>query len=414
MSLSHQDLVRLNSAHIDTLSKCARAAGLSWKSGTLHKAGIIARLSQFPAIGRATLSALDRESPREGRPVPFVEPNRKPAPMDWSDEDTPTPPKAEQAAPIPLVDLAPLWLAIQSKADRATVETLSKALADGVSRLSARCAELEKRAPISIPMGEGKPVFTFGDELTHPKLPDVLRILRAGEQVYLHGPASSGKTTAARQVRSYLAKHFDRENYSLEVSGAVADGFALTGYKNAQGEYIATAFRRAVEFGHLFLFDEIDASAREALLVINMLDNGVMSFPDATIPVHPHFRLICGGNTDGSGATMQYSGRERLDGAFLDRFAIIDWQIDSRIETSLAQGETQWLAAVHAIRAFAKAREITDVIATARATRRGPKFLQQGMSREDILSTTCKRGALSECWPDVLNLPAVRAFLSGV
>ena len=110
---------------------------------------------------------------------------------------------------------------------------------------------------------------------------------------------------------------------------------------------------------------------------------------------------------------MEYSGRNRMDGAFRDRFAIIDWQIDPRIEKHLSRGDDKWLAAVQEIRGFAAKREILDVVATARATRRGPLFLANGMPRSEILETTCKRGALIECWADVLRLPAVQTFLRG-
>ena len=419
MSLTASELVRLNSAHIDSLSRAAREAGLSWKSGSLNKAGIIARLSEHPSIGRAALARIEREN-RDGRPVD-LNATKKPAPIpanDWDDE--PSTPK--QADPVPATPANPdieqaigeLWRAINGRTTRETTAQLAQALEQGITRLSARCDELEKRAPIAVKVQGNLPPFTFPEgELTHPKLPQLLQILLAGENAFLAGPASSGKTTAARQAATVLGKAFSREDFRLCATGAVADGFALLGYKDASGEYRRTEFREAVEHGHLFLFDEVDASASDALLVINMLDNGEIAFPDGLIRCHEHFRLIAGGNTDGSGATMQYSGRVRLDGAFLDRFALIHWDIDPRIESFLSRGDSLWLDAVQAIRAFADQRKILDVVATARATRRGPKFLANGMPRMQVLESTCKRGALADSWADVLRLPAVIAYLKG-
>lgn len=166
--------------------------------------------------------------------------------------------------------------------------------------------------------------------------------------------------------------------------------------------------------GGLILLDEFDASSAESALVLNAaLANGACAFPDGLIRKHEDFLCIIGANTDGSGATMAYAGRARLDGAFLDRFVVFDWQIDSRIEDSMAQGNTLWLAAVRAVREFAKARGILDVVATPRATARGAILAQQGMARGLILARTCKRGALVECWREVEALPAVAAFLRG-
>jgi cobaltochelatase CobS len=285
-----------------------------------------------------------------------------------------------------------------------------------IEALTARLGDLEKTRPVEFHLGQGPsfPPVDFGGELIHEKLPTLLRVLLAGEQAYLAGPAGSGKTTAAKQARKVLAAAFGRgEDYQCLAMGAVDNAYALIGYKDITREYARTLFREAYEHGHLFLWDEVDGSAADAQLVINSLDNGFIAFPDKVVTAHPHFRIICGGNTKGAGATLSYSGRHALDGAFLDRFSMIEWNLDPRIETRLSRGLSSWLDAVRAIRAYAEKREILDALATARAVRRGPAFLEQGMSRMTVLETTCKRGALDSCWPEILRLPAVNAFLQG-
>jgi len=424
------DLDYLRTVPILRLQSAARQAGLAFRSGSLDKAGIISRLEAFPALGAATVAVLKRQE-REGMSPPAPNPvQRAIAPVDnlgW-DDDTPSPSPAPSPAPSPISSDPALRESIDAilrkLGDYVTHAEHKKAhetLAGSISRVAAaqysladRLEALEKTRPVEFHLGQGPsfPPVDFGGELTHEKLPTLIQVLLAGEQAYLAGPAGSGKTTAAKQARKVLAAAFGRgDDYQCLAIGAVADSFALLGYKDATGEYRRTLFREAYEKGHLFLWDEVDGSAADAQLVVNSLDNGFVSFPDGVIHAHPHFRIICGGNTKGAGATLSYSGRHALDGAFLDRFSMIEWGLDPRIETRLSRGLSSWLEAVRAIRAYAEKREILDVLATARAVRRGPAFLEQGMPRMAVLETTCKRGALDSCWPEILRLPAVDAFL---
>lgn len=411
----------LEAVNIVVLNSAARMAGLKFRNGEKTKAQIIDDLIRYPAIGRACMAVLAR---RERGETPAPMPAPKAPPMDWTD-DAPS----EAPAPVPApqnsvsddartsrilyrLNQAEIAIAGHSQWQREAGNSMA-AIRTAIETMKAAVKDLQQTRPIEFCFGDAPENNYRPEGLSHPMLVEVIRIFLTGENVMLVGPASSGKTTAAKQTAEALSKAFERPDYECIATGAVADSFALIGYKNAAGLYVSSEFRRAVEFGHLFLFDEVDASAADALLVINALDNGFIAFPDKVVPLHPHFRLLAGANTDGSGATMEYSGRTRMDGAFRDRFTIIDWEIDPRIEEFLSHGDTLWLAAVRAIRQFAKDREILDVVATARATRRGPKLLAQGMSREMILNITCKRGALRECWDDVRRLPAVAAYLRG-
>lgn len=433
---------RLEALGVVSLMSAARVAGLKFRNGELNKAQIIDRLMNYPAMASATLATAQRAGG-----VTYTPPKVTPKVEDWTDDKAPAPaasaaerngsnternnsPELEtlrESIDTALRTLGRIDGQVQNIcADYTTNRQVAQMVATGISAATSSIAETALRLVIEaakagkIP-GIGETHIHFPppaeaikvEGLCHPKLPELIRVLKAGEQAFLKGPAGSGKTTAGKQVRDILAVHFNRPDYTLYATGAVSDAFALLGYKNATGEYVRTPFREAVEFGHPFLWDEIDASAPDAQLVVNALDNGFIAFPDATIPLHPHFRLIAGGNTDGSGATMEYSGRSRMDGAFRDRFAIIEWNLDPRIETHLSRGDSLWLECVRAVRAFAEKREIMDVVATARAVRRGPLFLHEGMARETVLEVTCKRGALVECWTDVLRLPAVVSFLRG-
>jgi len=81
------DLDYLRTVHIADLSRAARAAGLSWKSGTLSKADIIERLSQYPAMASAAVAVLKRENtPANGR-VTFKPAASQVKASDWLDDD---------------------------------------------------------------------------------------------------------------------------------------------------------------------------------------------------------------------------------------------------------------------------------------------------------------------------------------
>ena len=59
------------------------------------------------------------------------------------------------------------------------------------------------------------------------------------------------------------------------------------------------------------------------------------------VQAHPDFRVIAAGNTFGLGANYEYVGRNQLDMASLDRFAVVRVGYDRNIELNVAQGNTE-------------------------------------------------------------------------
>jgi cobaltochelatase CobS len=206
--------------------------------------------------------------------------------------------------------------------------------------------------------------------LAHFRTAEVIDALADGVNVYLYGPAGSGKTTVAAQV----AKAFGVEVY---YAAKVENEYALIGYTTAGGVIVRTAFRDAYEYGGVFLFDEFDASASQAVVALNMaLANGVCAFPDKVVTRHPDFKCIAAGNTKLGGATRLYNGRTALDGASIDRFAFIDFPYDDDLERALAP-DAAWCAYVQRVRAVVAERELPHLV-TPRATYDGCKLLASG------------------------------------
>jgi hypothetical protein len=72
---------------------------------------------------------------------------------------------------------------------------------------------------------------------------------------------------------------------------------------------------------------------------------------------------VCGG------ASYTYNGRNQLDGATMDRFAIVPIAYDVRIEQAVSRGNEQMLAFIHDLRK-AVAKVGANVILSYRAIRR--------------------------------------------
>ena len=87
------------------------------------------------------------------------------------------------------------------------------------------------------------------------------------------------------------------------------------------------------------MLDEIDASTPEVLVILNAaIANRYFDFPTGRVDAHEDFRIVAAGNTYGTGADIEYTGRYQLDAASLDRFAIIEINYDKAIEEALAGG----------------------------------------------------------------------------
>ena len=86
------------------------------------------------------------------------------------------------------------------------------------------------------------------------------------------------------------------------------------------------------------MLDELDASLPDALIILNAaISNGYFDFPAPIgfVEANPNFRVIAAGNTWGNGADIQYVGRNQLDMASLDRFAMVRMDYSRRIEAAL-------------------------------------------------------------------------------
>ena len=218
------------------------------------------------------------------------------------------------------------------------LEAQVEALAAQVEALKNQPAKVHE---IRLPEKTGKV-----EGITHPKYDEVLAMIAEGENVYLYGPAGSGKNVLCAQIAKGLGIPFYYQN-------TVLTKFDLSGFKNAVGDFEKTEFFEAFTNGGLFMLDEVDNSTAEAMVALNAaLANGYYSFPGiGRVDVHPDFRCIAAGNTIGTGADSAYCGRYKLDASSRDRFCFEGIDYCEEIEKAITAGDdTGLLVFAHDLR----------------------------------------------------------------
>lgn len=226
----------------------------------------------------------------------------------------------------------------------------------------------------------------------HKKFEEILKIVDKGVPLMLTGPAGAGKNHTLEQV----AEALDLEFY---FSNAITQEYKLTGFIDAGGKYQETQFYKAFKDGGLFFLDEVDASVPEALIILNSaIANGYFDFPNGRINAHKDFRVVCAGNTYGTGADMVYVGRNALDGATLDRFAVIEFDYDENVEKQLAYDDELYNFVV-SLRNMIKKASLRYIV-SMRATINATKLLEIGMKKKDILKSVI----IKNMQPDDLNV----------
>jgi cobaltochelatase CobS len=196
-----------------------------------------------------------------------------------------------------------------------------------------------------------------------------------GVNTLIVGPSQSGKTTAFEHACAMLGQ----ERWAIQ--GACSGEHQIFGHTDGAGMYHPTPTFAAFTEGFPLCYDEMDSYAADALLANNAITaNGYGTFADSPLPKrkHPDFRVVGIANTFGRGADRMYVGRGQLDEATLQRYVVIEWEYDRKLEESLCANR-KWLEHCWSIREAAQ-KEKARLLVSTRTITNGDRLLAMGRS----------------------------------
>ena len=279
--------------------------------------------------------------------------------------------------------------------DNAVAASLTKVTHDLLTRIDSI---VEHRPTVVELVRPNLPTLNLG--LQHKQFPLLLRAasatLRSKQHlnIWLYGPAGTGKSTAAENLAKALGLNF-------YTNGALETKYELISFRDAMGIVHDTQFKSAWCDGGVYCFDEIDGSMPSALLGLNgALATGLCPFPDGLTPRHPDCIIIAGANTVGNGADSQYVGTMKMNAATRDRFVFIHWPIDEALEDALC-ADKDWLALVRKCRANTTKVGNLNHLVTPRAAQYGEALLATGISVKDVCEMVLRKGLSEAQWHQI-------------
>ena len=183
--------------------------------------------------------------------------------------------------------------------------------------------------------------------VAHKDLQKVVNALSVGVNVYLYGPAGTGKTNLAIAAAEAMGREYS-------IVGRLESAWDYIGAPTLRKDFAPGPVLDAMINGRVLILDEMDSFQHEAIIAMNsIIANGVITCAGGTYRAADGFVVVGVGNTTGRGATSEYN-REHVDASVLDRFRV-NFLIDNdeNIEKTLSRGQVDIVEFVHALRTAA-------------------------------------------------------------
>lgn len=195
-------------------------------------------------------------------------------------------------------------------------------------------ASVETYDPSAISNGDTR-------EGRHKLLSYVRKLADARIPILIVGEKGTGKSTLATQLAEDMQLPFSY----MSLNGATTPSWFFGNWTpDPVCPYKTRPLKELYKHGGVFCIDEIDAGEPNMLLVLNnLISSDTLECPmtGESIEKHPDFVLVATANTHGLGANRQYTGRERMDAATLDRFRMgrVMLDLDENLERHILFAE---------------------------------------------------------------------------
>ena len=251
------------------------------------------------------------------------------------------------------------------------------------------------------------------DGVFHQSMPDLLFNMQLGIHTYLPGSPGTGKSHAAAQAAEAMGWKFGSISF-----GPSTPESRLVGGMTASGEFFEPKLLELVRYamenpdsGAAMCLDEMDNGHGGVQATLNsLLANGWMTAPNGDhLVIGSNMVFIACANTYGTGPTAEFSGRNKLDAATLDRFAYLPWEIDLGLEEVLVRrffGDDQQDVASHWLDVWRTARSNVashglKVFVTPRGAQMGARMVAAGRPADKALAQVLGNKVPSDQWSKI-------------
>ena len=246
--------------------------------------------------------------------------------------------------------VANIFASLQNEAYNNGYKVAQEEYSAKIDDLTAKVEELKNRPTtsgtvINITI-DGKKTETKVNGIVNPKFARILKYLANGENVYMYGPAGTGKNVTAKQCAEAL-------DMPIFYNNTIYTKYDLCGYMDANGQYVPTTFYNFMKAPKgLYFMDEYDNSQSSALVCFNdVLEDKKYTFPNGeTLYLDENHKIIAAGNTNGQGATEEYNDRYVIDESNRSRFMFVSVTYDSAVEKSIVGNSTDILEFINDLR----------------------------------------------------------------
>ena len=258
--------------------------------------------------------------------------------------------------------VANIFASLQSEAYNKGYNKAQEEAAAKIDNLTTQVEELKNRpttsgTTINITI-DGKTETKVIKSIVNPNAEELVDYLKEGENVFLWGPAGAGKNVLGEQLAEML-------NVQFFYMNTVYTKYDVTGFTDAQGNYVPTAFVNWLNNdGGLMFIDEMCTNSPEANTAINALlaNKYIVLQNGEVLKMSPRHYVVAADNTNGLGATEEYNGRYKMDESTRDRFAFFFIDYDAAVEESIVGDKKDILDFVRELRKVTKECNISLVL----------------------------------------------------